>query len=96
MTQVHRNGDLRVCGATTVVSGQNFVFVDDKLWAVEGDKNSDGDGGLIPSNIAAIYINGKRVIGKGDHANPDLLCKKKGPPHCDPYASTGDSNVTAS
>jgi uncharacterized Zn-binding protein involved in type VI secretion len=96
MVLVHRQDDSRVCGATTVVTGQNFVFVDGKLWAVEGDPNTDGGGGMIPSNIAAVYINGKRAIGKGDHANPDALCEKIGPPHCDPFATGGDSNVTAS
>ena len=96
MVQVHRQDDSRVCGATTVVSGQGFVYVDGKLWAVIGDINTDGGGGLIPSNIADIYINGKRVIGVGDHAEADSLCETIGPPHCDPFATGGDSNVTAS
>ena len=93
MTQVHRNGDSRACGASTIVSGQGFVYVDGQLWAVEGDGNTDGGGELNPGQIAAIYINGKRVIGVGDSAAPDSLCPI--PPHCDPSATSGDSNVTA-
>ena len=33
----HRQDDLRTCGAKTVVVGQSSVFVNNKLWAVEGD-----------------------------------------------------------
>lgn len=95
MVLVHRNNDLRGCGATTTVAGQDFVFVDGELWAVDGDPNTDGGGGLIPGGIAAIYINGKRVIGKDDSADPDSLCPID-PTHCNPYASSGDANVTAS
>ena len=89
MVQVHRHGDSRACGATTVVGGQDFVFVDDKLWAVEGDPCSHGGGGLIAGKIVAVYINGKRAIGNGDSAPDDDL----GDP--DP-ASSGAANVTAS
>jgi hypothetical protein len=96
MVQVHRQDDSRSCGATTVVSGQNFVFVDGKLWAVEGDPDSHGGGGLHPGNIAAIYINGIRVIGNGDSADPDSLCEPLGGAHCSPNASSGDPNVFAS
>jgi hypothetical protein len=95
MVEVHRNNDDRACGATTTVVGQGFVFVDGQLWAVVGDPNTDGGGGLIPGKIAAIYINGKRVIGKGDDADPDSLCPID-PIHCDPKATSGDANVTAS
>jgi hypothetical protein len=95
MTQVHRNGDSRACGASTVVSGQGFVFVDGQLWSVEGDPDSHGDGSLSAGEIAAIYIDGKRVIGVGDSAAPDALCIPLGGAHCAPNASSGDANVTA-
>jgi hypothetical protein len=95
MVQVHRNGDSRACGASTVVSGQDFVFVDGELWAVDGDPNSHGGGSLSPGKIAAIYINGKRVIGVGDSAASDDLCIPLGAPHCSPNASSGDAKVTA-
>lgn len=95
MTQVHRNGDSRACGASTIVSGQGFVFVDGQLWSVEGDPDSHGGGNLSPGQIAAIYIDGKRVIGVGDAAAPDALCIPLGGAHCAPSASGGDANVTA-
>lgn len=94
MVDVHRNGDLRACGATTIASGQGFVYVDGELWAVEGDPNTDGGGSLNAGQIAAIYINGIRVIGVGDSASADALCPVE--PHCAPDATSGDANVTAS
>lgn len=96
MVEVHRNGDSRACGASTVVAGQGFVYVDDQLWAVAGDPNSHGGGALNAGQIAAIYINDIRVIGVGDSAGADALCPVVGPPHCSPDATSGDSNVTAS
>jgi hypothetical protein len=33
----HRKTDKRACGAGTVVVGQDFVFVNGKLWAVKND-----------------------------------------------------------
>lgn len=96
MVDVHRHGDLRSCGATTIVSGQGFVYVDGQLWSVEGDNNSHGAGALIPGQIAAIYIGGKRVIGVGDSASPDNLCIPLGGSHCSPSSTSGDAKVTAS
>lgn len=100
MAIAHRNGDLRACGATTIVSGQNFVFVDGQLWSVNGDANSHGNGQLISSLQNYITIGGIRVILVGDQASPDDLSPDildgGVTPHDDPYASSGDSliNVT--
>jgi uncharacterized Zn-binding protein involved in type VI secretion len=96
MVDVHRNGDSRSCGATTIVSGQGFVYVNGQLWAVAGDPNTDGGGALSAGKIAAIYINGIRVIGVGDSAAADDLCPLVGGAHCSPSASSGDEKVTAS
>lgn len=85
MTYVHRESDARVCGAVTLPQGQDFVKVDGKLWAVQGDPNSDGGGGLIASKDY-IFINSLPIIVQGDHAVPDTQCFFIGPPHCDPYA----------
>ena len=57
----HRNGDLRECGATTVVVGQSTVFVNGKLWAVEDDINDHNNGELIASG-SSVFIEGKPVI----------------------------------
>ena len=100
MAEVHREGDLRACGATTIVSGQGFVYADGHLWAVDGDLNSHGGGNLIPSIVNAIYINGKKVIVVGDQAAPDGLSPDSIDggltPHDDPFAVTGDPTITAS
>ena len=47
MPSVHRDGDGRICGATTIVSGNSTVYANNKLVAVNGDPNSHGGGGLI-------------------------------------------------
>jgi uncharacterized Zn-binding protein involved in type VI secretion len=83
MAFAHRQDDARICGATTIVSGQSHVKVDGKLWAVDGDPNTDGGGGLITSH-AWLTINGKGVIVAGDNAAADSLCPL--PPHCNPSA----------
>jgi hypothetical protein len=88
----HRNSDLRACGATTIVQNQNFVFIDSQLWAVKGDPDSHGDGGLINSQDY-VFINGIPIILVGDQAQPDDLCMPIGPPHCDPFTTSGDSLV---
>lgn len=61
MSAAHRHDDLRVCGATTIVSGQGTVFVNGKLWAVEGDENTHMEGGLIATGTT-VFVNGKKVI----------------------------------
>ena len=71
MAAAHRHGDFRACGATTVVSGQSTIFVNGELWAVDGDKNTHGEGGLQPSG-STVFIEGQLVIvntpdlGSGD------------------------------
>lgn len=61
MPKAHRAGDLRACGATTVVVGQSTVTVNGKLWAVKDDPNTHTAGGLIPAG-QTVTINGKLVI----------------------------------
>ena len=93
MSHVHRATDARACGATTIVSGQSTVFVNGLLWAVNGDQNTDGGGGLIASG-STVKINGIPVVIQGDSANPDSLCPIPGGTHCNPLAASGSSNVS--
>jgi uncharacterized Zn-binding protein involved in type VI secretion len=88
MAAVHRHGDARTCGATTVVSGQSSVFVNDQLWAVEDDQNTHNNGELIATTGFSVQINGIRVIVVGDQAQPD------GIPHANPSASSGSGDVS--
>lgn len=83
MAFAHRQDDARVCGATTVVEGQDFLTIEGKLWAVDGDPNSHG-GGALRTTHDWLTINGRGVIVVADHAAPDALCPV--PPHCDPVA----------
>jgi uncharacterized Zn-binding protein involved in type VI secretion len=85
MAYCHRDGDSRSCGATTIVSGQNFVFVDSHLWSVDGDGNTDG-GGALNTSHSWLTIAGKGIIVAGDGAAPDSLCPIPGGPHCAPNA----------
>lgn len=73
MPGVHRNGDKRFCTGSTTVVGNSTVFVNNKLWAVEGDSCDHGDGALIavygPKNV---YVQNKLVIcAMGDAAGSD-------------------------
>jgi len=93
MPGAHRHGDLRTCGATTIVSGQSSVFCNGKLWAVEGDPNTHGSGGLIATG-SKVFINGKKVIvNSQDPANPDNRCPDEGGEHCSPDTAAGSGNV---
>ena len=85
MAYAHRQGDMRACGATTIVSGQTFVNVDGKLWSVDGDKNTHGDGALTTSH-SWLTIAGKGVIVSDDEAESDSLCPIVGGAHCAPSA----------
>jgi uncharacterized Zn-binding protein involved in type VI secretion len=91
---IHRHGDSRICGATTTVIGQTTVYANNKLVAVNGDTNTHGAGGLIAAT-KNVYINGKMVANIGDQANQDNLCGVpfQSPLHCNPYATTGSSDV---
>lgn len=88
MAAVHRHGDNRSCGATTVVAGQSTVFVEGKLFSVNGDPNSHGSGALIASGTT-VKVNGINVIIVGDNASPDSLA------HTNPSATTGSGTVSA-
>lgn len=94
--EAHLNGQLRTCGATTIAT-QSFVKINGQAWAVEGDTNSHGQGGLIASK-SFIKIGGKAVIVKDDNANPDLKCNTPGgsPQDCNPQAAEGSSLVKVS
>lgn len=91
----HRNGDSRTCGAATTVNGQTTVFVNNRLWAVAGDTNTHGSGGLIPTG-STIFVEGKLVIVHSpDPAFADDLCPIEGEPHCSPFTSQGSSDTVA-
>ncbi len=92
MPPAHRDSDGRVCGATTVVQGQTTVFCNGLLWAVAGDPNDHGNGGLIPSGTT-VFIEGKLVIvdAPDDAVTDDFLI----PPHNQPLTAGGSGDVSA-
>lgn len=95
MPPAHRDGDSRACGAVTTVQGQSTVFVNGRLWAVDGDPNSHGAGELNAS-VTTVTINGKPVIvHAADSAAPDVLCFTVGGPHCAPSTAAGSGDVSA-
>ena len=89
MALAHRQDDNRSDGDKTVVTGQSTVFVNGKLWAVENDQDTSGNGQLISSVGSTVTINGKKVIVQGDQAQP---CNKPTP---NPYPTSFSSNVQA-
>jgi len=92
MTAIHRNGDSRACGATTVVTGQSTVYSNGKLVSVDGDPNSHG-GGALSAGTNSIFINGKAVCDENDSAAADALCPPLGGAHCAPNAVSGSGDV---
>ena len=74
MPGAHRHDDLRMCDAKTIVTGQNTVRVEGKLWAVEGDKDTHCNQGSLSATYGPgnIRISGKKVIcAVGDTAFSD-------------------------
>lgn len=92
MPAVHRDTDLRVCGATTVSAQGKNVFVNNLLWSIDGDPNSDS-GGALSAGTNNVFIGGTAVCNNNDTAAPDSLCPIPGGPHCAPNASGGSDNV---
>ena len=92
MSGVHRNTDSRACGATTGVTGQSSVYVNNKKVSVNGDPNSHGSGSLNAS-CNKVYAEGIEVVVEGNSASPDALCPIPGGSHCSPSA-TGASTDT--
>lgn len=75
MPGAHRDTDVRFCGATTIVTGQNAVLVDGLLWAVEGDRDTHCNEGELSAVYGSmcVEIGGKKVIcAMGDIAADDL------------------------
>jgi hypothetical protein len=67
--KVHRNGDSRACGASTTVTGQSTVYVNNKLVAVQNDPNSHGGGGLNASiNPGTIFVENIEMVVNGSSA----------------------------
>ena len=92
----HRQGDSRSCGASTVVTGQNSVYINGRLASVQGDPNTHGGGNLHASvNDGTVFVNGKKLVLVGSTASPDSFCPIPGGSHCSPSATSGSSNVFA-
>lgn len=82
MPGVHRNGDTRFCGASTVVEGQSSVYVNGRLASVDGDPNTHLEGRNKPVYGARnILLEGKLIIcAVGDSVyDIDLALHPEGP-----------------
>lgn len=94
MPAVHRLGDARNCGASTIVIGQGSVFANSKLVSVLNDINTHKKGELLASNNdGTVFAGGLPIVLLGSTAKPDLLCPSAGGPHCLPIAAAGSGNV---
>lgn len=81
MPGAHRHGDNRFCSATTEVTNQSTVFVEDKLWAVQGDKNTHERGDLV-AKYGGLNVYNEDIlviVAVGDEAVPDNAGHPKGP-----------------
>jgi hypothetical protein len=95
MPEVHRDGDGRVCGASTVVVRQSTVYANGKLWAVQGDPNSHGGGALSASGSGVFVESTPVIVHAPDSAAPDALCIPIGGLHCAPATASGSPDVFA-
>ncbi len=88
---VHRDRDSRICGAVTIVVGNDDVFCNSKLVSVDRDPNSHGGGNLNAKNNQ-VYVHSKLVVNHSpEPASPDNLCD--GDVHCNPKTAEGSPNV---
>lgn len=92
MSGVHRDTDVRTCGASTISTQSKNVYVNNLLWAINGDPNSHGGGNII-AVVNNVFIGGIMVTNIGDSAAPDSLCPIPGGPHCAPATASGSTNV---
>ena len=100
MPGAHREEDKRSDStqSKTIVKGQNSFYVNEKLWAVEDDEESDGFGHLVSRSPGTIYINDKKAIVENiDDAKPDSICGRQGsdPEHCHPHPKEGSKDFFA-
>ena len=92
---IHRQGDSRICGATTVTR-QNTVRANNRFVSIQGDQNTHGAGDLkATETVGKVRITGIPVILMSDPASPDRLCPPLGGGHCAPSASSASPNVRA-
>ena len=90
---VHRHGDARACGATTIFRGQSTVFANSKLIAVNGDPNTHGAGNLVAGSNN-VFINSIAVVNhSADGSAADNLCPSAGGTHCAPVTAAGSPDV---
>jgi hypothetical protein len=62
---------------------------------VEGDINSHGAGGLIPSGSGVFIQSIPIIVHAPDDAVPDNLCLPLGGEHCDPKTAAGSGATFA-
>ena len=92
---IHRLGDSRTCGATTVAQ-QNSVRANNRFISIQGDPNTHGGGALrATETVGKVRIGGIPVILQNDPASADSLCPPLGGNHCSPNASSASPNVRA-
>lgn len=88
MAIVHRNNDLRSCGASTIAS-QSKLSIGGQPVALVGDVESHGHGAFIANGVKVTF-QGKSLIRIGDSANPDDAT------HVNTQAATGFAKLTIS
>lgn len=93
MPPVHRETDLRSCGATTIVEINTTVFANFLLVAVDTNPNTHGGGQLIAGS-RAVFAHGILTVNHTpDQANADSLCVPIGGAHCAPETAQGSPDV---
>ena len=87
LVAIHRHGDARACGATTIVSGQSTVYSNGKLVSIHGNLNSHGGGALVAGS-KNVFIKGIAVVNH----TPDSAAAD-GAGHSSTQTAEGSANV---
>lgn len=89
MVAIHRHGDARACGATTIVSGQSTVYSNGKLVSIHGNLNSHGGGALVAGS-KNVFIKGIAVV---NHTPDSAAADGAGHPPSSTQTAEGSPNV---
>ena len=92
---VHRQGDTRSCGATTITRVTD-VRVNGRPISVDNDPNTHG-GGNLKASVTVGHVRANSIPGiiNGDSASSDNLCPEPGGAHCAPNATSASPDVRA-
>lgn len=100
MPRVHRDTDVRFCSAKTIVRLQTKVFVNNLLWAVQGDIDDHCNAGPLIAIYGLLNVRINNILcicAVGDAAGTDIFdCKvSHGPAITRPLGASPNTYIYA-